>query len=419
MSHQHPRPDGWENEPVPAIETSAGVLRTGPRASGVVLPIELFFDLVYVLAVTQLTHHLLEHLTWRGAGETLLLFLVVWRGWATITWVTNYFDLHARSVRLVLIALAFVSLIMSASLPEAFDGRGLAFALASGAVLIGAQVFAWASVGRRHPLGTVFERVLIWHLITGLLFLAGAVAEGDARVLIWLGAIAGSYTITWLGFPLPWLGHSHTTDYTIMGEHMAERCLLFVTLALGESIIITGTNFGELPTSNDTWLAFAAAFVGTAAIWWTYFDRGAEAGREVISSAEDPGRLGLIAYTFCHIPIVAGIIVAAAGDEIAIAHPGEEVTTGEAALILGGPALYLLGHILFKLTVWGHISPSRLGGIIALCALAPLAVFSSALVLIAAATAVLVGVIVWDLTIERRRLLAEAEAQPVPAEVEV
>jgi low temperature requirement protein LtrA len=359
---------------------------------------------------------LLENLTWRGAGETLLLFLVVWRGWITITWVTSYFDLHARSVRLVLIGLAFVSLIVSASLPEAFDERGLAFALGSGAVLIGAQAFAWASVGRQHPLGTVFERVLVWNLIIGLLFLAGALIDGDARVLIWLSAIAGSYSLAWLGFPLPRIGHSHTTDYTITGEHMAERCLLFVTLALGESIIITGTNFGALPNSNDTWLAFGAAFVGTAAIWWTYFDRGAEAGREMISTADDPGRLGLIAYTFCHVPIVAGIIVAAAGDEIAIAHPGNEVSTGEAALILGGPALYLVGHSLFKLAVWGHLSPSRAAGVLALGALVPVAVMSSALVLIVAATLVLIGVIAWDLAIERQRL--RAEAQPMVAAAE-
>jgi low temperature requirement protein LtrA len=415
MSHQHPRPDGWANE-VPVIEASAGVLRTGPRASGVVLPVELFFDLVYVLAITQLTHYLLEHLTWRGAGETLILFLVVWRGWITITWTTNYFDLHARSVRLVLIGLAFVSLIASASLPEAFDERGLAFALASGGVLIGAGGFAWASVGRQHPLGIVFERVLIWNLIIGLIFLAGALIDGDARVFVWLSAIAGSYLLAWLGFPLPRIGHSHTSDYTIMGEHMAERCLLFVTIALGESIIITGTSFGELPDTNETWVAFLTAFVGTAAIWWTYFDRGAEAGREMISSADDPGRLGLIAYTFCHIPIVAGIIVAAAGDEIAIAHPGQEVTTGEAALILGGPALYLVGHSLFKLAVWGHLSPSRASGVLALAALVPLAAMASALVLIVAATSVLIGVVIWDLVIERQRLRAEAQAMVAAAE---
>jgi low temperature requirement protein LtrA len=156
--------------------------------------------------------------------------------------------------------------------------------------------------------------------------------------------------------------------------------------------------------------------MGSSAIWWTYFDRGAEAGREVISSAEDPGRLGLIAYTYCHIPIVAGIIVAAAGDEIAVAHPGAEVSTAEAALILGGPALYLLGHSLFKLTLWGHISPSRAAGILAFGALVPLAVVAPALMLITAATAVLLGVVIWDLMIERRLL---AEGEPVAEELEI
>lgn len=130
----------------------------------------------------------------------------------------------------------------------------------------------------------------------------------------------------------------------------------------------------------------------------------------MIAAAEDPGRVDLIGYACCHIPIVFGIIVAAAGDEIAIAHPGNDVTTAEAALILGGPALYLLGHNLFKLAIWGHLSPSRLAGLCALGALAPLAMVSSALLLIAAATLVLVGVVAFDLVIERRRLVAESQA---------
>ncbi len=108
--------------------------------------------------------------------------------------------------------------------------------------------------------------------------------------------------------------------------------------------------------------------------------------------------------------MIAGIIVAAAGDEIAIAHPGQGVSTAEAALILGGLALYLLGHNLFKLAVWGHLSPSRMAGLCALGALVPLALISSALILIAAATSVLAGVIAFDLVIERRRLVAESQA---------
>jgi low temperature requirement protein LtrA len=417
VSHRHPPPDGAASGGVQEIEISAGVLPAGARQSGAVLPVELFFDLVYVLAITQITHYLLDHLTLRGAAEALILFLAVWRGWVRITWVSNYFEPRGRPIRLMLIWLTLASLIVSASLPEAFDGRGLAVAVGFGLVLTGAAAFAAVAAGRDHPLRVVFERLLAWDLITGLLFVIGGFVESDARFVLWLGAIAIAYTVIWFGFPFPRLGHSHTTDYTLTGEHIAERCLLFVTIALGESIVITGSNFGELPNTTETWAAFVVAFASTAAIWWTYFDRGAEAGREMISSADDPGRLGLIAYTYCHIPIVAGIIVAAAGDEIAIAHPGDEVSSGEAALILGGPALYLLGHILFKLTVWGHISPSRLGGVCALGALAPLAAASSALVLIAAATAVLIGVIAWDLLIERRRLLAESKLVAVELEV--
>jgi low temperature requirement protein LtrA len=384
----------------------------------VVLPVELFFDLVYVLTITQITHYLLEHLTLRGAAEALILFLAVWRGWVRITWVSNYFEPRGRPVRLMLIWLTLASLIVSASLPEAFNGRGLAVAVGFGLVMTGAAAFAVVAAGRDHPLRVVFERLLAWDLVTGLLLVAGGLVESDARFVLWLAGIGVAYTVIWFGFPFPHLGHSHTTDYTLTGEHIAERCLLFVTIALGESVIITGSNFGELPNSTERWAALVVAFATSAAIWWIYFDRGAEAGREMISSSEDPGRLGLIAYTYCHIPIVAGIIVAAAGDEISIAHPGDEVSTGEAALILGGPALYLLGHILFKLTIWGHISPSRLAGVCALAALAPLAVASSALVLIAAATAVLFGVVSWDLVIERRRLLTESQLQPVAVEAE-
>ena len=217
----------------------------------------------------------------------------------------------------------------------------------------------------------------------------------------------------WLGFPTPRLGHSHTTDYTIAGEHMAERCLLFITLALGESIIITGTEFGELPGTVERCAAFIIAFIGSVAIWWIYFDRAAEAGSQVISESEDPGRLGLVAYTYIHIPMVAGIIVVAAGDEVAIAHPLDEVTFAEAAVIIGGPALYLAGNTLFKLFVWRHVPASRIAGFIALSALVPVAVMASALILTTATTAVLVGVAAYDLLTERRHLAELAARQAV------
>jgi low temperature requirement protein LtrA len=191
---------------------------------------------------------------------------------------------------------------------------------------------------------------------------------------------------------------------------MAHRCLHFITLALGESILIAGSNFGALPSSAETVAAFVVAFVGSVAFWWIYFDRGAEAGARVISAATDPGRLGLTAYTFFHLPMVAGIILAAAADELTMAHPTDSATAATTALILGGPALFLAGHALFKWALWDYVPWARLVAIGALAALVPLAAVSSALMLMVAATLVLVGLALWDVRAERVRLGAAQAA---------
>ena len=367
----------------------------GERA-GEVRPIELFFDLVYVLAVTQLTRHLVANLTLRGALETLILLLAVWGAWNHIAWITNYFDLRDRAARLVLIGLMFASLIMSSSLFGAFENHGLAFAGALSASLLGGQVFAFAAVPRRDPLTAVFARVVIWWIPVCALLVAGGLVDGDGRIALWLSALAVLYVVTGSGFPLPRLGRSRTTDYTITGEHMAERCYLFITIALGESILVIGSQFGELPRASSTTAAFVVAFLGSVAFWWIYFDRSAEAGIEAIATAADPGRLGVIAYTYFHILIVAGIIVAAAGYELAIAHPGNQLDVATACLVLGGPALFLVGQALFKRAVWGQVPLSRLAPIGAVLALIPVAVVSTVLVLLALATAVVVAAAWWS-----------------------
>jgi len=141
--------------------------------------------------------------------------------------------------------------------------------------------------------------------------------------------------------------------------------------------------------------AFVIAFVGSVAFWWIYFDRSAEAGIEVMATATDPGRLGVTAYTYLHVPMVAGVIAAAGGYELAIAHPGDQVDAATACLILGGPALFLVGHTLFKRSLWGFVPRARLAAMGALVALIPVAIVSSTLVLLALASAVVV-VVAWS-----------------------
>jgi low temperature requirement protein LtrA len=365
-------------------------LRRQDERAADVRPVELFYDLVYVLAVTELTRHLLDHLTLRGAVETLIILLAVWGAWNQVAWVTNYFDLDARSARLVLIGLAFVSLVMSSSIVHAFGSHGLAFGAALSASLLGAQAWSFTGVGLRHPLTLVFARVGIWWLPVSALMIAGGLAHGDTRIALWAAAIAVLYVATGTGFPVPGLGRSRTTDYTITGAHMAERALLFVTIALGESILVIGSRFGDLPRTAGIVTAFAVAFVGSAAFWWIYFDSAAEAAMQMIEGSQDPGRLGVLAYTFFHVPIVAGIIVAAGGYELALAHPSDDVNTATACLLLGGPALFIAGHTLFKWSVWNVLPAARIAALVVLAALIPVAAASTRLVLLAAATGVVV-----------------------------
>jgi len=296
----------------------------------------------------------------------------------------------------MLLGAAFASLVMSASIPAAFGDRGLIFAASLAVIQVGRTLFVLAALGRSHHLSGNFQRALVWWSATGLLWLAGGLMAGDLRFALWMVAVVAQYVGVWIGFPVPKLGRLRTTDYTIVGGHLAERCQLFVLLALGESILVTGADLGGLDLSVPTVLAFAVAFAGSVVLWWIYFDRGAEAGRRAMSTASDPGRLGISAYNYFHVPMVAGIIVAAAADGLTMAHPTGRTTVGTTALILGGFALYLLGNALFEWVLRGRPPRSRPVAVCALAALLPLSLATSALVLLSAATLIMFVVALWD-----------------------
>jgi low temperature requirement protein LtrA len=181
-----------------------------------------------------------------------------------------------------------------------------------------------------------------------------------------------------------------------VGWHFAERCRLFVIIALGESILVTGTTFGEIEPSVATVSAFVVAFVGSVALWWVYFARSDEAVREIISFSEDPGRLARSAYTYFHLPMIAGIIAIAAADELTVAHPGDHGTPASVAPTLGGTGLFLAGHALFKWAVFGGLSWPRVVAIAVLLALMPVGSAIPALALSGIAALIVVGVAVWD-----------------------
>ena len=350
---------------------------------------ELFFDLVYVFAVTQLSRYLYDHLTARGALETLVLFLAVWWAWNYTAWATNWIDPDTSPVRVLLLGLMLLSLIMSAAIPEAFGSRGLAFAGAYVAIQLVRSGFMVAAFGRER-MGRNYAQLLAWSAIAAVFWLAGAAVHGDARLAVWIVALAVDYGAPMHGFWLPGAGRTPTRDWTLAGGHLAERCRLVLLIALGESILAVGVTFAALTWSRSVLTAFVVGFVGTVSLYWIYFGgRSARAG-EVIERAEDPTRIGRTGYAYAHGIMVGGVIVVAVGIELTISHATGATSAAAAWAILAGPAVYLAGNSLFKITLSRTPPVSRLVAIAVLALLAPLALVVDPLALSAAAAAVTV-----------------------------
>ncbi|MGE5291472.1 MAG: low temperature requirement protein A [Micromonosporaceae bacterium] len=378
-----------------AVTGRRPLLRVGPGA-GQVTNVELFFDLVYVFAITQLSHHLLGQPTVQGALQTALLLALVWLAWVYTTWVTNWLDPRRISVRLLLVTLMLLSLVMSASLPDAFGSRGLAVGAAYAAMQIGRSAFTVAALPG-HALRRNFERILAWCMVSGTLAVAGGIAHGHARELLWLLAVAVDLGGGAVGFYTPGLGRSATREWNIQGSHFAERCQAFVLIALGESVIVIGATLSGLASVTSAEVAaFVAAFAGCVALWWVYFDRTAEAGAGVIAASPDPGRLGRSAYHSIHPIMVAGIIVAAAADQNVLSHPATSADTATAWMVLGGSALFLAGHAAFKATVWRVVPWSRIAAIVLLALMGLLAPHVPAAALSGCAAAVVIAVALAD-----------------------
>jgi low temperature requirement protein LtrA len=379
-----------------------------PGTHGKVTNIELFFDLVFVYAVTQLSHTLLGDLSVLGAVHVLLLFLAVWWVWIFTGWITNWLDPDRFAVRLLVLALMFGGLLLSVALPEAFDGHGLLFAGAYASMQVGRSLFmVWALRDSPRAARLNFYRITLWFAVTGVLWVVGSFAASEARLVWWALALGIEYLGPAAFFYVPGLGRSNTHEWDVEGGHLAERCSLFVIIALGESVVVMGSSFAESARTTDVWLAFVSAFIGCVAMWWIYFDIGVERGSRSIRESDDPGRTARLGYTYLHLLIVAGIVACAVGDELSLGHPHAIAGTAQIAVLLGGPALYLLGNALFKQTVnHTNLPLSHLAGLGALVVLIWPALSMSVATLTAVTTVVLVVVATWE-TVSLRKLRRE------------
>jgi low temperature requirement protein LtrA len=358
---------------------------------------ELLFDLVFVFAVTQVSHTLLANFTPLGALQTTLLLLSVWWVWVYTSWITNWLNPELTPVRILLFVLMLGGLVLSTSIPKAFDSRGLWFAIAYAAMQVGRTIFLVVSTprGRRGPRMNAI-RIMVWLSVSALFWIAGGMADGHARLVLWALALGIEYISPAVRFWIPKYGASSVADWYVEGGHMAERCAGFIIIALGESIVVTGATFADLTWTGEVVSAFLSAFVGSLAMWWIYFHKGAEAGSELISNSSEPGRLARLAYTYLHLPIVAGIILSAVADDVVLQHPAGHSDSRTVLSAVGGPLLFLVGTILFKHTVRGFLQLSHGVGIVALCVLGGFGHAFSPLALSVLTTALMIVVATWE-----------------------
>jgi low temperature requirement protein LtrA len=295
----------------------------------------------------------------------------------------------------VLVGLTFASLLMSVAIDDAFGDRAWLFVTGFLLLQVGRSAFLIVAL-RGRAQGEHFVNVLVWELLTGVLWVAGAIADGDARLALWGLAVTAAYAGAWTLHWLPGRGRRTDVGHTeVAAGHLLERFRLFFIIMLGETVLTMGTAFTGEPFDLERLLALAIGFTGTVALWWCYFERAEGIGLELAESADDAGGLGLWA-TWTLTLIVLALIGIAVGYEAGIANPSGEASLGLTILMFGGPALFLLAQVLFWREAVGRVPRSRAMG---LAALAVLALATAPLTLIAgiaAASAVLAAVAVAD-----------------------
>ncbi|MGR9173175.1 low temperature requirement protein A [Rhizobium sp. KDH_Rht_773_N] len=365
---------------------------------------ELFFDLVFVFGLIQLSHTLAADFTSATIGEAALLVLAVWWLWINTTWVTNLLDTDREPVRFLLFALMLAGILLAIALPEAFGEHALPFAAIYVLIQTGRSAFtAWAFFPQDRQSAETFLRVTAWSAAAGCLWIAGALAQFEWRLVLWGLAIAFEYAAPLLRYPVPGIGSAPKETLSVSGEHMAERCALFVIICLGETILTGGRNAVSHMTADMTFTVFCSAFLSTGCMWWIYFHYGQAEAAEAAEDATEPEAVAHNLFTYGHLPIVAGIIMAAVGEEFALSHAREEASFKYASAILGGPALFLAGNIWVKLAAARHLPLSHVAGLAMLVAIAGLVPFVSNDIVALGATASLLVTAVIEYVALRQR----------------
>lgn len=332
--------------------TLVPLARPGHRRSEVG-PVELFFDLVYVFAIIQLSHLLIEHLSWTGAAQTVVVFAAVWWGWNYTAWAMNWLDPARTAVQMLSGVLMLAALGMAIAIPSAF-GEG-AWLFVGCYLFMGILRPVFMMVAHRgQRLASNYRMLLLWTLIAGVFWVTGAVLPAEWRLLIWLIAVLIDYAAPLADYRIPGIGAAPMSAWDTDAEHLAERNRLVFIIALGESVLLMGSTVvahGPLTIAlaASVLVGFASLFV----LWWNYF---ALAGPETAGGDSSTGALRS-AYAYAHALMVLGAILVAVSIELRLSH--EHLTPAIILVSIAGPVIYLIGNVLFLRSRFGRLARSR------------------------------------------------------------
>jgi low temperature requirement protein LtrA len=362
--------------------------------------LELFFDLVYIFAFTQLSSYLLGHLDWVGAGRTLLLLLPLWWVWTLTAWQTDVVDPSQAVVQGPVVGVMVGILVMSVYVPHAYGAAGVVFASVYVAVQTGTNVY-YLLLGRTRQVRGPNSRALVWFALSAVPWIIGGLSRGLTQGLLWALAAAVDYASAVARWPIPWLGRLSTAELRLAGEHVAERYRQFFIIALGETILTTGSAYSHSEHSVARLTALVASFAITGLIGRIYIYRAGQLLETAIAEAPEPWRPGSAAAQV-HLIMIAGVVTTAAADEILITHPLGHTRPSWVAAVLGGPSLFLAGRALLDRTVFGRVSRTRAAGLLVLAALSPVMLFVPMLAVGAVTVLVLLGIAVANAASWRR-----------------
>lgn len=322
--------------------------------------LELFFDLVFVFAVTQTSHILVEHPSWSAGLRAAIVLLAAWWIWNYTTWLTNELDPTSATVIVVILAVTLGCLVLAVAIPDSFGVHGVLFATTYVAIQAGRHFFlTFGAAARGTPERARSARILAWFVISGIVWIAGGFTHGSTRDVLWILALAIDYGAPLHTFWLPFVKRVSSEDWQVVTAHFAERYAAFIIIALGESIILIGASARAGDLSALRVLTLAIAFLGSGFLFLLYFNHATKLAERELERSEMRTVLARDGYTYLHVVLVAGIVVAAVGDEFVLLHPTATLPLAEVMITAGGPAVYLAGLALFRRRMAGVLSPTR------------------------------------------------------------